>query len=198
MTTRNSKGAARRPTPGGFTLLELLVVIAIIGVLIALLLPAVQSAREAARRAQCTNNLKQLALAAMNYEDGNKSLPAGYFTLLPPAGTTVGRENFSVFVRLAPYTEQQNLYNATNFDLAYLVSANATVAGVQVSTFICPSDNNVENVPINAASYGVSAALGLQQSFNQLRRHAGHVEPEGPHSRRQPFGIGQPVPGPEE
>ncbi|QDV35016.1 DUF1559 domain-containing protein [Tautonia plasticadhaerens] len=161
-THRSGRGPARAL---GFTLIELLVVIAIIGVLIALLLPAVQAAREAARRAQCTNNLKQLALAAMNYEDANKTLPPGYVTLLPPAGTTVGRENYSVFARLAPFVEQQNIYNSINWDLSYLVSANVTAAGVQVRTFICPSDNNVDNVAINAASYGVPAAGGFQQSF---------------------------------
>jgi prepilin-type N-terminal cleavage/methylation domain-containing protein/prepilin-type processing-associated H-X9-DG protein len=156
---------ACRNAPSGFTLIELLVVIAIIGVLIALLLPAVQSAREAARRSQCTNNLKQLALGAMNYEDANKCLPPGSMTITGPLGGTAGRENFSCFVRLSPFIEQQNVYNSINQDLHYLISANVTAAGVMVSTYICPSDQGVDNVPINAASYGVAAAGNFMQSF---------------------------------
>src|SRR5713101_5089664 len=93
-----------RPTHRhGFTLIELLVVIAIIGILIALLLPAVQKIREAAARMQCTNNLKQIALAAHNYQDANQSLP-GYDT-----------QFVSPLVRLLPYLEQDNQYKLFAF-----------------------------------------------------------------------------------
>ncbi len=95
----------------GFTLVELLVVIAIIGILIALLLPAVQAAREAARRTQCQNHLKQIGLAALNYESAHSMLPPG--GLRPrPLGTLVGDTNgHSWWIRLFPYLEQQPIYD---------------------------------------------------------------------------------------
>ncbi len=94
----------RRPK-AGFTLVELLVVIAIIGILVALLLPAVQAAREAARRMQCTNNLKQIGLAILNYENAHKELPPGGLT---QANGTYGH---SWWVRILPYVEATNLYS---------------------------------------------------------------------------------------
>src|ERR1700722_10587106 len=93
----------------GFTLIELLVVIAIIAVLIALLLPAVQAAREAARRSQCVNNLKQLALASMNYHDVNGAFPTqvGY----PPSPGTAADTRVSWLVEILPQIEQTSMYN---------------------------------------------------------------------------------------
>ncbi len=126
----------------GFTLIELLVVIAIIGVLIALLLPAVQAAREAARRAQCVNNLKQLALGAANYESANGCYPPATVPTFPSIG-------FSDLVRLCPYLEQNAIYNATNFSLSYFMPANYTVAGTGFSALFCPSDPSAfEAMPI--------------------------------------------------
>ena len=145
----------------GFTLVELLVVIAIIGILIALLLPAVQAAREAARRSQCTNQLKQLALAVHNYTDVHKVFPpkkCGTST----TGTTCAFANGgygSGWMRLLPFFEQQALYNAWSSAQTYSgVSYTPygpcpwdTVAGTyfpyqqQVPTLMCPSDPNIAN-----------------------------------------------------
>lgn len=106
----------------GFTLVELLVVIAIIGILVALLLPAVQAAREAARRMQCGNNLKQLGIAMHNYHDTFKTLPASdlnggsyYSTVYVPAGQI---RNFTGYLLLLPFLEQQPLHDKIDFNVA--------------------------------------------------------------------------------
>src|SRR6187401_1724514 len=102
-------------TRRAFTLVELLVVIAIIGILVALLLPAVQAAREAGRRAQCSNNMKQMVLATHNYMDTLRSMPP--FSCPPPPGSTGG--GWSLQARILPYLEQQNLQGLINFNYSY-------------------------------------------------------------------------------
>jgi prepilin-type N-terminal cleavage/methylation domain-containing protein/prepilin-type processing-associated H-X9-DG protein len=127
----------------GFTLVELLVVIAIIGILIALLLPAVQAAREAARRTQCLNHLKQVSLAAHNYHDAQRSFPLGMEMM---TGLNLTRSTF--FIRLLPQLEQQNIYSQWNFQSP---TTNATTslatsrAATQIPTLLCPSDVFLEN-----------------------------------------------------
>ncbi|MFO0959413.1 MAG: DUF1559 domain-containing protein [Isosphaeraceae bacterium] len=123
----------------GFTLIELLVVIAIIGVLIALLLPAVQQAREAARRISCTNNLKQLALAAANYEATFGAFPMGTpFYRFPDMNRVY--DGHSIFVAMLGQLEQQQLYNATNFSTNIYRWTNQTIQATGVSTLWCPTD----------------------------------------------------------
>src|SRR4051794_34446785 len=127
----------------GFTLIELLVVIAIIAVLIGLLLPAVQAAREAARRAQCVNNLKQLGLAAHNYADVNLAFPQGGYYSQDSATMGCNQWMHSYLLGLSAFFEQGNLYNAFNSTVRYhcnAVPSNYTVHGAKLSTLACPSD----------------------------------------------------------
>jgi len=130
----------------GFTLIELLVVIAIISVLIALLLPAVQSAREAARRIQRTNNLKQIGLGLHNYESIAPVFPpsniAGFF----PGTTTFTYNGFSVHARILPFMEQGVAFNAINFSFTHRTVQNSTVVGLALTCFLCPSDTHVDGL----------------------------------------------------
>jgi len=137
----------------GFTLVELLVVIAIIGVLVALLMPAISAAREAARRSQCLNNLKQLGLAMMNYHDSMKSLPMGAAYVGSDAATWT--DNASTDFRapgwgatwaimILPQIEQQPLYNAYNHSLPSNNSTNTKVTQTVLSVMQCPSGGTMK------------------------------------------------------
>jgi prepilin-type N-terminal cleavage/methylation domain-containing protein/prepilin-type processing-associated H-X9-DG protein len=142
----------RRGT-GGFTLIELLVVISIIGVLIALLLPAVQAAREAARRSQCANNLKQFGIALTAYQTGRQVYPAGYYSGVAPGGAT--RQNdtdlgagWAWASMILNQMDQSSLYNATNFSFPVTMPQNQTSANIVLAAFLCPSDAPETTVPI--------------------------------------------------
>lgn len=141
MVNRTASNYGRR----GFTLVELLVVIAIIGILVALLLPAVQAAREAGRRMSCGNNIKQLALSLHNYHDAFQTLPPGVTSV---GGTGGGHWGFSWFVHVLPYIEQGNGYNQMSFGGQHPGWAWSGGAGaingpifnnVRIPTMICPS-----------------------------------------------------------
>jgi len=139
----------------GFTLIELLVVISIIGVLIALLLPAVQAAREAARRAQCTNNLKQMGLALQNYHDAIGTFPMSYAArsrFTDGAGDTATGWGWGAMI--LPQLEQGPLFNAVNFSLPVEGPQNSTVVRSILTAYLCPSD------PMPGGPFAVSNALG--------------------------------------
>ena len=123
----------------GFTLVELLVVIAIIGILLSLLLPAVQAAREAARRTQCANNMKQLGLAMHNHIVVHGALPAnGVFAYSGSA--VVSTSPWSALARLLPYVEQENLSRAIDFSTGY--NTQPAISSKRIGTFLCPGEIN--------------------------------------------------------
>jgi len=130
----------------GFTLVELLVVIAIIGILIALLLPAVQSARETARRMSCTNNLKQIGLALHMYHDVHRELPMGWLGFDTSGQPDwEGEPGWGWSTRILPFIEQNPLYeNGIDMNVPITDSANAAVRLTVIETFRCPSDKGKE------------------------------------------------------
>lgn len=130
-----SRRPGRRP---GFTLIELLVVIAIIGVLVALLLPAIQQAREAARRTQCAANLKQIGLALNNHESAYQRFPANLRTNVTTANPNGFRQGWMLFI--LPYIEQNGIYDQYNFDVGWNNLENTTTTKTKISTFTCPSN----------------------------------------------------------
>ncbi|MEX2173661.1 MAG: DUF1559 domain-containing protein [Pirellulaceae bacterium] len=157
MIGSSMSGRGRR----GFTLVELLVVIAIIGVLVALLLPAVQAAREAARRSQCSNNLKQLGIALHNYEDVYKTLPYAWYLSVSPGGTTPPINIGAWGVSVLPYIEQTPLFDrydpkwpAVN-EFGPIGQSNVAVISTRLKAFECPSVASSGERLYNGAISGV-------------------------------------------
>ena len=165
--------------PAAFTLVELLVVIAIIGILVALLLPAVQAAREAARRTQCTNNLKQIGLALHNYESTYRVFPP---SLTLPA-SRIG-DSWSAQARILPFLEQAVLEEEIDFAQNY--DAFPTVKTFRVPTYLCPSEINnrvrtdAAGVPIHyPLNYGVNMGTWFVYDANSNRGGEGAFVPNG-------------------
>ena len=162
----------------GFTLVELLVVIAIIGILIALLLPAVQAAREAARRMQCSSNMKQLGLAVLAYEDALGNLPPG--AMCVPFRSDGNQSDWndpelhcSILVHILPYMEQQTLWEYFDFTVRNADREISKIQGpggkpltaVEIPTFMCPSDTaSAKNM--NRAHHNYSASRGANALAN--------------------------------
>ncbi len=153
----------------GFTLVELLVVIAIIGILVGLLLPAVQAAREAARRMQCSNNLKQTGLAMHNYHDTHKKFPPGGINEI----NNGNRLAWTVF--LLPFIEQTNLYNQFNFNLPNYTGVNQNPTITPVQSYLCPSNRNKFNQNGTVPGTGEHPAAG----FAYTTHYYGIMGPKG-------------------
>jgi prepilin-type N-terminal cleavage/methylation domain-containing protein len=178
-TTKDGRARA------GFTLIELLVVIAIIGVLVALIMPAVQAARESANRAKCQNNLKQLGLAAMQYHDAFGSFPAGWYCdeLNDPNCKPQGASPYmwNGMVGLFQELEAANLFNELNFELPANVRANSTATTRTLEFFVCPSNRKPEQVVIaskDAAGKTVMNRYGPSDYRGNMA--AGQVAPPCP------------------
>jgi prepilin-type N-terminal cleavage/methylation domain-containing protein len=162
-----------RWSPRAFTLVERLVVIAIIGVLVALLLPAIQAAREAARRSQCSNNLKQIGLAVLNYESAVGRLPAGSTTDV----ANIGGPYYSTWtVDILPYLEQQTLYDLWDSAVDFSHINNRRLRETFLASYLCPSDQDLaelvvpetgpgrdRNVPFAPGSYRAMGGYSLGQ-----------------------------------
>lgn len=131
-------GVRTRP---GFTLIELLVVVAVIGILVAMLMPAVQVARESASRASCSNNLRQIALAAHNYHN--------VYSKLPPASTATNLSGSSGFAAILPYMEQNHSYTLYDFSKGNSDPVNQVAVAQRIPSYICPSVHFLRKVPLS-------------------------------------------------
>jgi prepilin-type N-terminal cleavage/methylation domain-containing protein len=136
-----SKARRARRRSFGFTLIELLVVIAIIGTLVALLLPAVQAAREQARRATCQNNLKQIGLALAQYSNRHGGFPPGYISIWDPLRSTELGPGWGWASMILPELEQQALYNNIQFEVPMHLPSQLTVRTAPLNAFFCPADS---------------------------------------------------------
>jgi prepilin-type N-terminal cleavage/methylation domain-containing protein/prepilin-type processing-associated H-X9-DG protein len=156
----------RRP---GFTLIELMVVIAIIAVLISLLLPAVQSAREAARRTQCVNNLLQIGIALQNYEATHTVLPPGTVDPTGPIIESLSGYQFGWITQLLPFFDQKAVYRHLNFNQGIYQPANQTAREVTLSVLVCPSDGSRSR--FGSFGGGLSSGLDLVAKNNYAACH---------------------------
>jgi prepilin-type N-terminal cleavage/methylation domain-containing protein/prepilin-type processing-associated H-X9-DG protein len=149
----------------GFTLVELLVVITIIGMLIALLLPAVQAAREAARRMQCGNNLKQLGIGFLNFETANRGFPPRRWSRNPDSNGKGGNGYTGWGTFLLPFIEQQPLYDAYKWEYDFYDPVNKAVVETNLPVFVCPSSPRMTDIICAGPATSGSANPGTSTTF---------------------------------
>ena len=166
--TEKSPKSAFLPAPRGFTLIELLVVIAIIGVVVGLLLSAIQKAREAANRIQCANNLRQMGIAGHNCASAVGFEPPGLGWFPPPNTPAPGKSYGMYYFHLLPYLEQDNLHTSSLGSDGFYDAYNNGVYSKPIKTYVCPSDPTVKDgvVTLNdgtewGACYGGNAQTGF-------------------------------------
>ena len=156
MLVRGSRGGSSAPR--GFTLIELLVVIAIIAILIAMLLPGIQQAREAARRTQCRHNLMSLGIALHNYEMGFETLPPGVVNATGPIADTPVGYHLGWIGQLLPYLDQANAWRKLDLDQSIYAAANSPVREHVLPTLFCPTDSIPRSVDITGSQPVLKAA----------------------------------------
>lgn len=177
----------KRPKNLAFTLVELLVVIAIIGILVSLLLPAIQGSRELARRSQCTNQMRQLILGVLDYERAQERFPSGTVNDVGPIENVPHGHHISWMARILPYIEETSAYNQLDPSLSAYHRKNDRVRQMSIEPFTCPSDanemwalssyagcHNDEEAPIDATNNGVFF-LNSQVTYDDLKDGAAHT-----------------------
>ena len=165
------------PLRKGFTLIELLVVIAIIGMLIALLLPAVQKSRDAASRMNCQGHLKQIGLATLNYHDTAKVFPPGYTSSFDSNGNDLG-PGWGWNAYLLPYMEEQALFNKINFSLPIEAPVHAFLKSASLKLLLCPSVDAPKSFPVGArTALGVLTSTLCDLPFSSYTGNFGISEP---------------------
>ena len=168
-------GFLKRPNRSAFSVIELLVVVAILGMLIAMLLPAVQQVRESARRAQCLNKLRQIGLAALNYESANDNLPP------PSYGDIEVEEVGSTFVLLLPYTEEKSRFVKLDLERAINAEPNFELTSNRLDLYLCPS--------MKYSRYDNEGSYIISFSSRYLGSGSEDIQADGAFKRPVPGGV---------